>query len=97
MPAEVPHEALAGGMLAWAMADSPWAHLVDRQQFAQVLAGVRASAADPDLLLAPAGGDAGPHWNSFLQVLASVPDAEPILAPNQEEFGHMLTAMLAAR
>ncbi|MBW3645891.1 MAG: MBL fold metallo-hydrolase, partial [Actinobacteria bacterium] len=31
--AEVPHEALAGGMRAWATADSPWAHLLDRQRF----------------------------------------------------------------
>lgn len=94
--AEVPHEALAGGMAAWAMSDSPWAHLVDRQLFAEVLAGVR--ALQPTRIFSshlPAA--TGTSLEHFLQVLASVPDAEPLLAPNQEEFGHMLTAMLAAR
>jgi glyoxylase-like metal-dependent hydrolase (beta-lactamase superfamily II) len=38
---EVPPEALAGGMLGWATSDSPWAHVVDRQLFGQVLEKVR--------------------------------------------------------
>lgn len=94
--AEIPHEALAGGMLAWALSDSPWAHLVDRQLFDQVLAGVR--ALQPTRIFSshlPAA--TGTSLEHFLQVLASVPDAEPLLAPNQEEFGHMLAAMLATR
>ncbi len=32
----------------------------------------------------------------FLEVLESLPDAEPAVAPNHEEFGVMLEAMLAA-
>jgi glyoxylase-like metal-dependent hydrolase (beta-lactamase superfamily II) len=94
--AEVPHEALAGGMLAWAMSDSPWAHLVDRALFAEVLAGVR--ALQPTRIFSshlPAA--TGTSLEHFLQVLASVPDAEPALAPNHEEFGYMLSAMLARR
>ena len=94
--AEVPHEALAGGMLAWALADSPWAHLVDRQRFDQVLARVR--ALQPTRIFSshlPAA--TGTSLEHFLQVLGSVPDAEPALAPNHDEFGHMLSAMLAAR
>ena len=39
----------------------------------------------------------GTSLENFLQVLGSVPDAEPALAPNHEEFGHMLEAMLAMR
>jgi hypothetical protein len=92
--AQVPHEALAGGMLAWALADSPWAHLVERQRFDQVLAGVR--ALQPTRIFSshlPAA--TGTSLEHFLQVLGSVPDAEPALAPNHEEFGHMLSAMLA--
>jgi hypothetical protein len=94
--AEVPYEALAGGMVAWATADSPWAHIVDRQRFGQVLDGVR--ALQPTQIFSshlPAAS--GTSLERFLQVLESVPDAEPAVAPNQEEFGHMLEAMLAPR
>lgn len=92
--AEVPHEALAGGMAAWAMSDSPWAHLVDRERFGEVLAGVR--RLQPSRIFSshlPAAS--GTSLDRFLDVLASVPDAEPLLPPNHEEFGHMLAAMLA--
>ena len=94
--AEVPHEALAGGMLAWALADSPWAHLVDRQRFGKVLDGVR--ALQPTRIFSshlPAA--TGTSLERFLQVLESVPEAEPAVAPDNEEFSHMLAAMLAVR
>ncbi len=94
--AEVPHETLAGGMLAWALADSPWAHLVDRPRFGQVLEGVR--RLQPTRIFSshlPAAS--GTSIDRFLQILESVPDAEPAIAPDNEQFGHMLTAMLATR
>ncbi len=93
--AEVPHDTLAGGMQAWAAADSPWAHLVDRDRFGRVLDGVRR--------LQPAGifsshlpAARRASLEGFLDVLASVPDAEPAVAPDNEEFGYMLAAMTAA-
>jgi hypothetical protein len=92
---EVPHEALAGGMRAWATADSPWAHLLDRRRFAQVLDGI--SRLQPTRIFSshlPAAS--GASLESFLQVLESVPDAEPAVAPNHEEFSQMLAAMAAA-
>lgn len=92
--AEVPHDALAGGMRAWATMDSPWAHLVDRQRFDQVLDGVR--RLQPSRIFSshlPAAS--GTSLGRFLQVLESVPDAQPAVAPNQAEFAHMLAAMLA--
>ena len=92
--AEVPHEALAGGMAGWAMADSPWAHLVDRERFAEVLAGVR-SLQPARIFSSHLPAASGTSIERFLEVLASVPDAEPALPPNHEEFGHMLAAMLA--
>ncbi len=94
--ADVPHETLAGGMLAWSLADSPWAHLVDRPRFDQVLDGVR--RLQPSRILSshlPAAN--GTSIEHFLEVLASVPDAEPAVAPSHEEFGHMLAAMAAAQ
>ena len=90
--AEVPQDALAGGMQAWATSDSPWAHLLDRQLFGQVLDGVRRLA--PARIFSshlPAAN--GTSLERFLQVLASVPDAEPAVAPNDEEFAQMVAAI----
>lgn len=92
--AEVPHEALAGGMLAWALADSPWAHLVDRTRFGQVLEGVR-NMQPSRIFSSHLPAATGMSLPSFLQVLESVPDAAPAVAPDNEQFGHMLAAMLA--
>ena len=93
--AQVPHAALAGGMRAWATSDSPWAHLVDRGRFGQVLDGVR--RLQPTRIFSshlPAAS--GTSLERFLEVLESVPDAEPAVAPSHEEFALMLQAMLAA-
>jgi hypothetical protein len=94
--AEVPHEALVGGMVAWATVDSPWAHLTDRQRFGQVLDGVR--RLQPSRIFSshlPAAS--GTSLENFLEVLESVPDAEPAVAPDQEQFAQMLAGMLAAQ
>ncbi len=90
--AEVPGDVLAGGMRAWATADSPWAHLLDRERFAQVLDGVR--RLQPSTIFSshlPAAN--GSSLERFLEVLESVPDAEPAVAPNDEEFAQMVAAM----
>ncbi len=92
--ADVPHEPLAGGMVAWANFDSPWTHLTDRQQFGRVLDGVR--RLQPTRILSshlPAAS--GTSLERFLEVLESVPDAVPAVPPNQEEFTQMLAAMTA--
>ena len=91
---EVPQDALADGMNAWASSDSPWTQLVDRQRFGQVLEGVR--QLQPTRILSshlPAAN--GTSLEQFLEVLESVPDATPELPPSNEEFGHMLAAMMA--
>ena len=92
---DVPPEALAGGMAMWAMFDSPWCHLVDRDLFAGVLGKVRALA--PTRIYSshlPAAS--GTSLEQFLAVVQSVPDATPAVPPSQEEFGQMLMAMSAA-
>jgi hypothetical protein len=89
---EVPEDVLAGGMQAWATADSPWVHLLDRHRFGQVLEGVR--RLQPSRILSshlPAAD--GTSLESFLKVLGSVPDAEPAVAPNEEEFTYMVAAL----
>lgn len=90
--ADVPEDVLAGGMQAWATADSPWAHLLDRERFGQVLDGVR--RLQPSRILSshlPAAN--GTSLERFLEVLQSVPDAEPAVAPNDEEFAQMVAAL----
>jgi len=81
-------------MRAWATLDSPWAHLLDRNRFAQVLDGVR--RAQPTTVLSshlpPARRTS---LESFLDVVASAPDAEPATAPSADELSHLLAAMAA--
>ena len=92
--AQVPADALAGGMQAWATTDSPWSALVDRTLFAEVLDGVR--RLQPSSILSshlPAAS--GTSLDRFLEVIATVPDAEPAVAPDHVEFNHMIAAMLA--
>jgi glyoxylase-like metal-dependent hydrolase (beta-lactamase superfamily II) len=90
--ADVPPEALAGGMLAWATSDSPWAHVVDRRLFGQVLSRVR--ELQPTRIFSshlPAAS--GTSLEEFLKVLQAVPDAEPFMPPNSKEFAQMIEAM----
>lgn len=92
--AEVPPEALAGGMVGWATSDSPWAHVTDRAKFGEVLDRVRRIG--PSMIFSshlPAAS--GTSMGDFLRVLETVPDAEPFMPPNSEEFVHMIEAMAA--
>ena len=92
--AEVPHEALAIGMAAWAASDSPWAHIVDRPRFSQVLDGVR-KLQPARILSSHLPAASGTSLERFIDVLETVPDAAPAVPPSYEEFGHMLQAMFA--
>ncbi len=94
--AEVPEHALAGGMQAWAASDSPWAHLLDRQRFGRVLDGVR-RLQPTNIFSSHLPAAQGTSLERFLQVLQSVPDAEPVMAPSHEEFAQMLAAMMPAQ
>jgi hypothetical protein len=80
------------GMTMWATSDSPWAHLVDQGKYGQVLEQVRQLS--PTMVfsshLPPAGGGS---TESFLKVLASVPDATPFRAPNQAELEQIMAQM----
>ena len=92
--AAVPPDTLAGGMLGWATSDAPWAHLVDRTRFADVLENVR--RLQPRRIFSshlPAAS--GSSLEHFLQVLESVPDAEPFVPPNHEQFRHLVAALTA--
>ncbi|MBW3574150.1 MAG: MBL fold metallo-hydrolase [Actinobacteria bacterium] len=92
--ADVPHDALVGGMRAWASSDSPWAHILDRGRFDAVLDGVR-RLQPTQIFSSHLPAASGTSLDTFLQVLASVPDAEPTPAPSHEEFAMLLAAMSA--
>ena len=92
--ATVPPEALAGGMLGWATSDSPWAHLVDRERFGEVLGRVR--DLQPTRVFSSHLPSAdGASLDQFMQVLEAVPDAEPFVPPDHEQFGHLVAALTA--
>lgn len=92
--AEVPHDALAAGMRAWACSDSPWAHLVERSAFNEVLGRVR-QLRPTRIFSSHLPAASGTSLERFLSVIETVPDAEPFVPPNQEQFAEMLAAMFA--
>ena len=89
-----PPDALAGGMLGWATSDSPWAHLVDRSRFGEVLHRVR-SLHPTSIFSSHLPAADGSSLDHFLEVLRRVPDAEPFVPPGHEEFGYLVAAMTA--
>lgn len=89
---DVPAEALAGGMLGWALADSPWSAMLDRDKFADVLADVR-RLQPTRIFSAHLPAASGASLDSFLEVLATTTDATPPEAPSHAEFSAMLDAM----
>lgn len=79
--AEVPAEALAGGMQGWAALDSPWTHLLDRARFSQILDGIR-RLQPTTILSSHLAAAPGTSIEQFLGILETVPDAEPAVAPS---------------
>ncbi len=92
--AEVPEEDLVRGMVAWGTSDSPWAHLVETGRFDAILDGVR--QLDPHLILSSHLPAASGPVDRFLDVLRSLPHAEPFVPPDQSMFQQMLAAMGAS-
>jgi hypothetical protein len=88
-------EQLTGGMVAWATFDSPWMHYVDRSGFERVTAEVR--RLDPARILSSHLPAATGRLDAFLDVLASVPDAEPFVAPDAAAFREIAAALRAAQ
>ncbi len=68
--------------------------MVDRQQYSQALEDVR--RLQPSRIFSshlPAA--TGTSLERFLQLLESVPDAEPFMSPGHDDFAHMVAAMAA--
>lgn len=91
---QIPHDALAGGMLAWSVMDSPWSTMMDRAKFEPVLDGVR-RLQPSQIFSAHLPAASGASIGRFLDVLATAPDADMIPAPSHAEFTIMLEGMQA--
>ncbi len=92
--AEVPADALAGGMVGWAVSDSPWAHVTDRAKFSAVLDRVR-KLAPTRLFSSHLPAASGTSMEDFLTLLETVPDAEPDMPPDAAQFAMLIEAMAA--
>lgn len=86
--ADIPHQHLTNGMVAWATFDVPWIHLVDEGRFERVLDAVRALR--PSLVLSSHLPAASGSIEGFLEVLRSLRDAEPYIAPGKQEFDDLI-------
>lgn len=93
--ADVAEAELVGGMTGWSLFDSPWVHLVDRDRFAEVLAGVR-RLGPSHIFSSHLPSAAGTSLDQFLAIVAQLPYAEPAVAPGPEDFAQML-ALMAGR
>lgn len=89
---DVSPEALAGGMLGWATFDSPWMHVVDRERFKLVVDRVR-QLQPTQIFSSHLPAARGTSLEEFLMVLQQVPDAEPFMPPDSEQFAQMIAAM----
>ena len=81
-------------MLGWATSDSPWVHVSDRHVFGQVLDRVR--QLQPTRIFSshlPAAD--GTSLEEFIKILEAVPDAEPFMPPDAEQFIMLIEQMAA--
>jgi len=84
---------LVGGMITWATFDSPWTHLTDRSRFAKVLDDVRALA--PSQVCSSHLPARNARLDRLIEVVGSVPDADPFSPPNGAAFAAIVAQMRA--
>jgi hypothetical protein len=89
--ADLAEPELVGGMVGWSTFDTPWAHLVDRARFGEVLATVRGLG--PDLVLSSHLPAASGCADQLLKIAESVPDAEPFVPPDHTAFAAIVAQM----
>ncbi|MCX4584231.1 MBL fold metallo-hydrolase [Streptomyces sp. NBC_01481] len=84
----VPAGDLRDAQLLWATVDSPWVHVVDKDNYLATVQPLRTMA--PELVLCthlpPASGLAGP----MLDTIEAVPGADPFVGPDQQALEQML-------
>ena len=88
--AELSVDSLTAGQRLWVTVDSPWVGSVDRTAFGAALAPLRTM--DPELVLSTHLPPARRAMPRLLDTLATTPDADPFVGPDQA----MLEALLAS-
>jgi flavorubredoxin len=91
---DIAEDELIGGMVAWTTFDSPWTHITQRSSFGAALDDVRRM--DPTRILPSHLPPATGRVDQFLEILASVPDAERFVAPDAAAFDEMVRQLGAA-
>jgi flavorubredoxin len=92
--ANVADEDLKRGMGAWGTFDSPWVQMIQLSKFEEVLERIRKLA--PSMICSSHLPPAKSSTDRLLHVLASVPDADPMVTPDQPAFQQLLAQMSAA-
>lgn len=85
---DIPEKVLAQGMISWASGDNPWVHMVDKRIFGRTLEEIRQMA--PAMILSGHLPAARGKTSWLLDLLATVPDATPFVAPNQSALEQLL-------
>lgn len=86
--ADIPTDEREQGQRLWPTVDAPWIHGVDRGVFRERLEQVR--ALQPEWILSTHLPPAHGMLEEFLELLATVPDAEPFVGPDQKTLEAML-------
>ncbi len=81
-------------MVAWTTFDSPWTHITQRSSFGAALDDVRRM--DPTRILPSHLPPATGRVDQFLEILASVPDAERFVAPDAAAFDEIVLQLGSA-
>jgi flavorubredoxin len=92
--AEMGLQDLRKAMVFWATLDAPWLHNVDRTLFAKDINRIREIS--PKLVLSAHLPIARDMADNLLDNLATVPDAEPFVGPDQKGLEAMLAEMTGA-
>jgi glyoxylase-like metal-dependent hydrolase (beta-lactamase superfamily II) len=85
----VEQAALVPAQRLWTTVDSPWVSSVDRTRFAESLQPLR--QLDPSVVLSTHLPPAKGRTQELLDVLATAPDTDPFIGPDQAALEQMLT------
>ena len=89
---DVDADAVRGGQLMWATADSPWVLAADPTKFAASYDDLRAF--DPSLVLSSHLPPARDAMSTLLEMLAQAPNATPFVGPDQATLEAMLAGVI---
>jgi hypothetical protein len=82
---------LATGMITWTTFDSPWTHITDLHAFHRTLDEV--TRLEPKRIMSGHLPAAVGRIDEFLELVASVPDAEPFVPPDAAAFNAILAGI----